>query len=69
MVNVCQIVSDLLRTAFAYPLSENQFSLPCDLVVMYTHTKIGPIPPSRLGEIFWTNKQTDRQTERLGVKQ
>ena len=79
LVNVCQTVFDLLRTAFAYPLSKNQFFWPCDLdsvtltmilledhgvVVMYTHTKIGPIPPSRSGEIFQTNKQTNKLTNR-----
>ena len=79
LVCLCQIVFDLLKTAFAYPLSENRFSWPCDLdlvtltltsledqgvVVMHTHTKFGPIPPSRSREIFRTNKQTDKQTDR-----
>ena len=37
------------------------------VVIMYTHITFGPIPSSRSGEI--SSRQTDKQKERVGVKQ
>ena len=71
--NVCQKISDLLRTAFAIPLSEINFLDIVTLtiisledqgaVVMYTHITFAPIPLSQSREIL------GQKTERPGVKQ